>query len=126
MKLLVLGAFLVYLYHQPCEAQGINLPSPCPCPLVKGYVCGWDGVDYMSPCWAGCRKVKVKCKGRCPCPDSTVCPTLEAPVCGNDGITYKNACNAQNNGATVKCHRPCPCPPSSCPECCLPNTNPNC
>ena len=42
----------------------------CDCPEKDEPVCGTDGKEYGNTCLATCEKVKVKCKGKCPCTKS--------------------------------------------------------
>ena len=44
--------------------------SVCDCPEKDEPVCGTDGKEYGNTCLANCEKVKVKCKGKCPCTKS--------------------------------------------------------
>ncbi|VDI63079.1 Hypothetical predicted protein, partial [Mytilus galloprovincialis] len=89
-----------------CIARRLGIPvlcrKPCPCDCRcktnNNPVCGVDGKNYTNKCIAQrCKKVKVQCRGRCPCKPKKCrkCPRRGDPVCGSDGITYNNECRAK-------------------------------
>ncbi len=117
---LSLGMLLAFAFA-PQQAE-----ASCICPAIYMPVCGANGKTYSNSCKANCEKVRVKCKGKCPCrPEACICPKNYAPVCGVNGKTYGNACGARCAKVRVKCNGKCPCK-KPCPQYKLAAPKPGC
>ncbi len=94
-------------------------PTTVPClgpPREEEVVCGKDGRNYPSACFAQAAGVQVDYPGRCgfakDCETDTVCGVLvdchgSTQVCGKDGRTYSSARVAHERNVGVAYRRAC-------------------
>ena len=94
------------------------LKPGCFCPTVFDPVCGVDGADYSNSCVAGCSRMKVACKGTCPCKDEPdpepvdCCLEFEQECCGKGCLPP----GAQTLVACGESQCTCDKPPAPVPE----------
>ena len=92
-KILSLTFFLIALSHSrpECEECAVELLAAG----ITNYVCGENGITYLSECFADCNRVDVAFEGRCP---RHYCVSHFYPICGKSGRTWMNKCELDHAG----------------------------
>lgn len=104
MKISQIIAFLLISFTFNCQEDC----DECVAELLQtrrvSYVCGDNGITFLTECFADCNDVRVEFEGQCP---RHYCPSIYEPVCTELGNTYLNECEAQFKGEPIAYNGEC-------------------
>ncbi|KAJ8315504.1 hypothetical protein KUTeg_007654 [Tegillarca granosa] len=79
-----------YIYHQFGNIKKKNRQMS-----LSDVMVGVRAEKFASVLTVNKKRVRVACKGACPCTRTCICPKTHQPVCGSDGQNYTNPCLAE-------------------------------